>query len=251
MLEHWAAQYPADLLWLVISLAILVALKGWLQAHLQGVLLLIARSPDIVLYVSFLVLLPGIALHELSHWMAAKLLGVRTRGLSLIPRKGQGRQIYYGSVRIVASDPLRHSLIGLAPLLAGSIAILLCARYGLGLAPLRAPSSLPELSGYLRAPDAPLWLYLIFAISNAMLPSESDRQPWLPVGLFLGLVALLLVVTNLISLIPLAVAAVASYTASYLAYAFTLTIAVDLLFSLLILVTENTIAFLSRRKVRY
>ena len=31
-----------------------------------------------------------------------------------------------------------------------------------------------------------LWLYLIFAVSNAMMPSESDRKPWLLAGLYVA-----------------------------------------------------------------
>jgi hypothetical protein len=30
--------------------------------------------------------------------------------------------------------------------------------------------------------DFPLWLYLTFAVSSTMLPSQSDRHAWLPLG---------------------------------------------------------------------
>jgi hypothetical protein len=39
-------------------------------------------------------------------------------------------------------------------------------------------------------PDFWLWFYLAFAISSTMMPSQSDRQDWLPLGfLVVGLVA--------------------------------------------------------------
>jgi hypothetical protein len=33
-------------------------------------------------------------------------------------------------------------------------------------------------------PDFYLWFYLTFAVSSTMLPSESDRLSWLPLGLW-------------------------------------------------------------------
>jgi hypothetical protein len=42
-----------------------------------------------------------------------------------------------------------------------------------------------------KTPDFWLWLYVIFAVSNAMMPSESDRKPWLLAGLYVAGVLLL------------------------------------------------------------
>ena len=240
-----------SLLWLVASLVLLILLSGWLNQHVQGFLLLLINNADAAMYVSFLVLLPGIVLHEISHWTAAQLLGVHTKGISIMPRRGRGKRIYYGSVKIVPADPLRNSLIGLAPLISGSLAVLACASLGLGIMPLSAPSSLEELWRYLWAPNALIWLYLIFAISNAMLPSQSDREPWLPVLLFLGLLIGFLVATNAIARIPKPVTEVALFVVSYLAYAFTLTVVVDLLWALLVWFLEMALGHVRGRRVRY
>jgi hypothetical protein len=32
-----------------------------------------------------------------------------------------------------------------------------------------------------------IWAYVIFVVSNAMMPSAADRQPWLIAGLYLGI----------------------------------------------------------------
>ena len=240
-----------SLLWLVISLGLLVVLNRWLSQHVQGFLLLLLGSPDVVIYLHYLLLLPGIVLHELSHWTTAQLLGVETKGISILPRKGRGKQVLYGSVKIVSADAVRDSLIGLAPLIAGSTAVLLCASLGLGIMPLSTPTSLDEFLGYLAAPNILVWLYLIFAISNAMLPSASDREPWLPVILFLGLVLSLLVATNLIAKIPQTVADAALFMVSYLAYAFTLTVVVDALVALPLWLGETAIAYARGSRVQY
>lgn len=240
--------------WLISSLLLLLVMDQWLNRHLQGLILLVTGNPDIVMYITFLILLPGIILHELSHWCTAQMLGVHTRGLSIFPQLKGRRRFNYGAVRISAADPFRYSLIGLAPLLTGSAAVLLCARFGLGIPPLVAPQSWSSLVAYLRAPDAPIWLYLIFAFSNAMLPSASDRQSWGPVSLFLGLVAVLLGLgaTSLglgDSLREWSRGLI--YAVALLANAFSLTVAVDLLFALLLLALENVLGLLLGRRVEY
>ena len=79
-----------------------------------------------------------------------------------------------------------------------------------------------------------LWLYLIFAVSNAMLPSESDMAAVRPVLIFLGIVAaVVLVVTGVRGISPAVVDGV-NAIAGYLAIAFGLTLAVDLVFMLVI-----------------
>jgi hypothetical protein len=90
------------------------------------------------------------------------------------------------------------------------------------------------LAQLVRVPDFWLWLYLIFAISNAMLPSESDMSTVRPVLIFLGLAAAIyLIVAGVPSISPETVAAV-NTVAGYLASAFGLTLAVDTLFALII-----------------
>jgi len=179
---------------------------------------------------------------------------VRIRELSIFPEPKGRRRFNYGAVRIGAADPFRYSLIGLAPLVSGSAAVLLCARFGLGIPPLAVPASWSSLIAYLRAPDAPIWLYLIFAISNAMLPSASDRQSWGPVALFLGFVAALLSVGAISlglgeSLRDWSRGII--YAVALLANAFSLTVAVDLLFALLLLALENAFGLLLGRRVEY
>ena len=239
------------LVWLASSLTLLILLSRWLNRHMQGVMLLLFRSANVALYAEYLVLWPGIVLHELSHWLMAQVLGVKTKGLSLKPRKLRGRQVSYGSVQIVSADPVRNSLIGLAPLLSGSIAVLLCAAYGLGIPPLTMPRSWAELGAYLSSGDALIWAYLIFAISNAMLPSESDRRPWGPVALFTGIVFAFLFATNVTSRIPPSITTISLFVVSYLAYAFTLTIIVDAVVALGVGIVEVVISYLSGRRVKY
>src|SRR5512136_2718400 len=103
------------LLWLIVLFAPLLSVKRWLSRHLQGVGLLFFGNHEGATALHYIVLLPGVILHELSHWLAAKLMGVRTAGISLMPQVKRGGTVRLGAVKVGKSDPLRESLIGLAP----------------------------------------------------------------------------------------------------------------------------------------
>jgi hypothetical protein len=82
--------------------------------------------------------------------------------------------------------------------------------------------------------DFGLWLYLVFAVSNAMLPSVSDMASVRPVLIFLGIVAAAVLLVTGIPAIPEEVVKVVNGAAGYLATAFALTLAADAVFMVII-----------------
>jgi len=245
MTNAWTA-----LLWPATLFILLLLLKRWLSRHLQGLVLLFSGDQQTAISLYYLVLLPGIVLHELSHVLAAQLVGIKTKRISLRPTAKRGRRVRFGAVTIKASDPIRETWIGLAPLLTGSAIILCLARWQFGLAP--APVLYPDLLlSCLQAPDAWLWIYLVFAISNAMLPSESDRQPWRPILLFLALLLGTLFISGWAPRIPTEVKQWSINAASHLTLAFGLALGVDVFFAALIFVLEKTGERILHRHVEY
>jgi membrane-associated protease RseP (regulator of RpoE activity) len=203
----------------------------------------------VALILYFVVVLPGVLIHELSHWLMAKLLGVRVHKLSLGPvRKGRSKRVSLGSVRIGNVDPFRASLIGLAPLLGGSAVILLIGNLVLGVGEFSDAMAGQDLAGILsgleqlvHVSDFWLWLYLIFSVSNAMLPSDSDMYAVRPVLIFLGIAAVVSLVVGGVPTIPDEIVQGLNDIAGYLASAFGLTLAVDVVFVLIIaLLTRAT-----------
>jgi hypothetical protein len=243
--------------WFLGALFLLVFVQRWVHKHLHGVAFLISGQADMALLLYSLPLLPGVALHELSHAVMATLLGVKTANLTLIPRRQADGHVRLGSVQVERVDVVRSSLIGLAPLLAGSVAILLIVRFAfdvntIGEAAQRGDIAglLGSLGGLLRAPDAWLWLYLLFSIANAMMPSPSDRETWPPVILFSLLLLSLALAFGLNSAIE-GVGFVVDQILRWLAAAFTITLIVDAPFVAIIFLIEVTSSRALGRRVEY
>lgn len=110
-------------IWVTLAFIILLILQRWIHAHLHGLSLLITGQPQYAVILYAIVLLPGVLLHEVSHWVAASLLGVRTGKLSLFPRVQPDGTIQLGYVEYYKGrtlGPIRESLIGGAPLISGT-----------------------------------------------------------------------------------------------------------------------------------
>jgi hypothetical protein len=219
-------------------------------------MLLLTGDPEIAVMLYALPLLPGIIIHEFSHAFSAILLGVRVGHISIRPKRA-GQRVQLGFVPVEETDTLRASLIGLAPLLTGSAVILLIGYrvFGLGMVGeslIGGSSNLfADLLRALRASDAWLWAYLIFAVSNTMLPSRADRQAWRPVILFLLLTGALIWITGLGPAIVSRLAAPLTTALRWLAMMCALTILVDLPFALLIAFGEKLLERMKGWQVDY
>jgi len=236
----------------------LLVLKRWISQHVQGIGLLIFNNPVVTMMLYFILFLPGILLHETSHWLVARLLGLTTGKFSLGPQKPARGKVSLGSVQISRSDPIRESLVGLAPFASGTLTVLALAHFGFGLPLLTDRPPLEHLTQvlgdmfiHLRAADAYVWLYLIFAVSNSMFPSETDREPWRMLTLYLTGLSVLYVALAGVPQVPEALTRLATRTFDGLVFAFGLTIVVDLIFIGFILIAEMGVGALRGQRINY
>src|SRR3989344_1640880 len=173
-----------------------------------------------------LLLLPGVIVHELSHFFMAAMLGVPTGRITIFPQTQEGEK-RLGSVEIAKTDPVRESLIGGAPVIISS----------LGLVALNRWQWENWTWAKLTQGQFWLWFYAVLALSNTMFTSRSDRRAWpfmVGVSLIAGGGLYLL---NLIRPIEAVVTDWLVRGLTTLNIAFTLTVGVDLviLFCLMML----------------
>lgn len=168
----------------VILIATLSVLRSALVYELSGTSLLLFGStkPGIIVYT--IIFLPGTIIHELSHWIVAEVLQVRTGAITIFPDldgRDEGSSERLGSVSTAPSDPFRAFLIGLSPFLTG-LGILAVLGHllsiGWGIFP---PWQLALIA------------YGIMVIGNSMMISKSDRRTWPVILFFLALIIIVLI----------------------------------------------------------
>jgi len=64
------------MLWLILTFLLLLVLTQWITKHVQGIGYLLTEDGQIALILYFLLILPGVFLHEISHALVAWLLRV-------------------------------------------------------------------------------------------------------------------------------------------------------------------------------
>jgi hypothetical protein len=172
--------------WLVFTLGPLIWLQPRLHKEVQLLFLLITRNQQLSVLFFSLIFLPGVFLHEASHYLMAKLLRVKTGHFSIFPQTKEAGRLQLGYVEVASSDPLRASLIGAAPLFVGMVVVAYIGFTHLGLDNIWSAGfqggvgdGITAFFAIFSQSDVWLWLYLALAISSTMFPSASDRQSWL------------------------------------------------------------------------
>jgi hypothetical protein len=198
---------PADALSTLLAIAVALFALAWLSRqislHTQLVAYFFSRSQDFAALAIFLLFLPGIFVHELAHWISARLLGLRASKFRVWPKR-QGSHIGLGSVSVQRGGTWRDSMVGLAPLFAGTAICGLIGALALQSDELLWMAGqgrvMETVDGFVRGlgnADGLLWAYLLFAVGNSMMPSRSDREPARLLLLYLAFAALIYIVVGL------------------------------------------------------
>jgi len=192
---------------LLLSFGILLLLLAWLSRQISLYIQVLVQqctgSSDWAAVVLFLVFLPGTFVHEGAHWVTAYLLGLKPSKFRVWPKK-RGKYIGLGSVSVRQGGIWLDTLVGLAPLLIGTFftalithrifhAYMVTELWKQG----QWQHSIASFHRAWQTPDGALWIYLLFAISNAMLPSASDRKPAQQLLLYVSVAAVIYGISGL------------------------------------------------------
>jgi len=173
---------PNDpLIYLLLLFVLTIWLSHIIQQQLAFFLTYVTPTPNVAITFLATLFWPGIVLHETAHYLSALLLGVRPLRITFHPTISPNGRTLFGSVTIEHTGPIRHSLIGLAPLVAG-IAVLWFITSTL-------PSSTFALFAHWTTYP---WLYLVSIITITMTPSTADRRFWVASLVVSGLLLFIL-----------------------------------------------------------
>lgn len=247
--------------WALFAFPIVFFMQRWINRHLQGVALLLTGRVQWSILFYAVIMFPGVLLHELSHWVVANLLGVRTGRFSLLPKLQDDGSLRLGYVEYYKSPdvgPFRETFIGGAPLIFGTAAILLIGYFvfdAISVLQIVQDGSTEALSIALNeifsTNDFWLWLYLLFAISNAMMPSASDRRAWPAFFIIMGVLTVLLYILGFQEALWRGLVGPGAALFGYIGLALSMTIAVNIIFMFFIWMVEWLIGRLRGAHVQY
>lgn len=152
----------ADFLFLVLKLFLLFSISKIMINHLGQFILSVTRNESIAINIIAILFLPGVLIHELAHAIFAGILQVRVGEIKLFPEQTENG-IILGKAMIGKTDPLRRTIIGLAPILLGSIVILAIFQF---LSTFETKTLTINLIFYLT----------LFEIGNTMFSSRKDLE---------------------------------------------------------------------------
>ena len=247
--------------WVAFALIILLVMQRWIHTHLHGLSLLLIGKPERAVILYAIILLPGVFLHEVSHWLTATLLGVRTGTFSVIPKMQSDGTVQLGYVEYYKGrtlGPIRESMIGGAPLIAGTAVILLIGFHVFSVTELAAAIQSGEIEALsvalgqvFQTADLVLWLSRLFAVATGMMSSRSDRgaQParWWSMAA-LGIILSLL---GWMGLIIDSLAGPATTVFGYLGLALSMAIGVNIFFMAIIAGFEGLVSQIKGVSVVY
>lgn len=165
---------------------VLRQLERWLHQHIFKVGWLVTKDfqTTTVLYYTFF--LPGVFLYEFVYWLVAGALDVRAERAIGWPEKQESGELKLNFVKLSRkANKIQVAIISIAPLFAGLVAVWFIANNIFNIPDViqtMSTGTLDNVAAGLQqltsTPDFWLWSYLMFTISNSMMPAPGVLKSW-------------------------------------------------------------------------
>lgn len=245
----------------VVVLLPLLHLERWIHRHLYGLGWLLTQDKERATILYYLILLPGVFLHEFTQWLVAGALKLKLGKIRVWPRPQADGALRLDFVRLSrTTGRAGRAVFEFAPIVAAISVVLFISRNVFnvgGLSIALSTGELPiiqaEIGRLLGTPDFWLWLYLLFAVGNAMLPTTPvEEQDWpARVAVFAGVTAILIAAAFLGESVQTTLEPILHSGLDTLATAFGTILVLDLLVILVLMTTERLLERLTGRRANY
>ncbi len=236
----------------------LIAAERWIHQHAYGVGYLLTTDQGTATGFYYLVFFPGIFLHELIQYIVAGILNVPIEKLEPRPQIQANGTLRYDFVTIKKTDRLRASIIGGTPFLVAAGLVYFISTSMLDLHTIVEAAGTNNLANILNAiqaqfntPDFWLWMYLLFTISNGMIPTKEDRAGWWLVLAAVGIVTVTFVVIGIDTVLIETLDGPIREALGLITTSLSIILVVDIVVILLLGITEDTLERMRGFKMDY
>jgi hypothetical protein len=179
--------------------------ERWIHLHLFGIGYLFTNDKNIATRLFYVFFLPGIVIHELIQYLVAGALNVPLKTLFAWPEEQENGTMRLNFIVVEQKkiDPIRSAIVAASPFLVMSLLIWFISTRVLDMHDFmnavgsvdieRMSSALGDLFS---KSDFIVWLYLLFAIANTMIPQKEDARGWPIILGVLGIIAVVMVVVG-------------------------------------------------------
>lgn len=223
---------------MLVLFNLLRQMKRWLHQHIFKLGWLLTRDFRITTILYYTFFLPGIVLYELVFWLVAGILDVRAERAISIPEEQDIGELRLGFVRLSRkAPPYKVTFITISPFFVGLIVIWFIAS---NIFDIRAITTILSRNAGIRlvsdtveyglsVPDFWLWFYVLFTVSNTMVPDVQIVKNWWWLVGVAGLMCLLLLLLGAGEIIANVLSGPVALGLNALSAVFALVVVVDLL----------------------
>jgi len=158
----------------ILEIILLFLLSQALSKSISRIVYNFTRSQRVTIHFISFLFLPGVIVHELSHFLTASVLFVKVGEIEFMPKIQEGG-VKLGSVSIAKTDPIRRAVIGVAPVICG-LSLIFLSMYFLIFDELIVQSFRFIVVSGVPIGTYTIFLYILFVVSNTMFSSRKDLE---------------------------------------------------------------------------
>jgi hypothetical protein len=247
--------------WLGLAAVVwpLLRIQRYIHRHLFGVGFIISKQRGLATLLFYLALGPGVILHEISRYLVAGMFRIIPTGISFFPEEQQDGTFDLGFVQFgLILNPVYRAIIDLVPLSVGIVAVIAIGGWALGwtdfISSLRTMDIYvigPAAQTLVNKPDFVLWSYILFGITNTMIPTRKEaRGLWLPIAMLVAFLSVFAVFGVWQAIVRLMNGPVANIVYGLTAV-FGVVLFINCLAASLLWIIERVVSGVTRREVQY
>jgi hypothetical protein len=211
-------------------------LERWLHQHIFKVGWLVTKNFHTTTIFYYTFLMPGVVLHEISLWFMAGIMNVRAERAIQWPEAQEIAELRLNFIKLSKNaPPLKVAIISIMPLIAGLGVVWFIANNVLniqGFLDILSSGQLEDVGAAVNlltsTPDFWLWVYLLFAISNTMMPRFENLRGGRIILIIIAVILVALFVLGVGDDVVVSASAALNNGASILAGAFAVIIGFNL-----------------------